>query len=120
MSATPARTRRGIFGRELGHGMRVPRGYRLAWYEPARRVGVYFPAPLHWLARLAREFLWRAGLAWRAPARERHDVFEMQRRHHERQRLADEFARGYLSGWQECFEDWVTALERVTGDSWKQ
>ena len=29
----------------------IPRGWQMAWYEPRRRIGVYYPAPLHWLLR---------------------------------------------------------------------
>ena len=79
-----------------GHGARIPRGWRMAWYEPRRRVGVYFPAPLHWLLRGLREIFYRVRMAWRAPGIERAQVFEMQRAHQARQRLADEYARGYM------------------------
>jgi hypothetical protein len=107
---------RGLVRCELGHGMEPRRGWRLAWYEPRRRVGVFFPAPLHWMARAARELAWRLRLAWRAPTRERHDVFDLQRVHRERQKLAEEYARGYMQGWQECFDAWVETMDTVSGD----
>ena len=97
--------------RELGPGGRVPRGFRMAWYEPRRRVGIYVPAPLHWALRVLREFAYRLRLALRAPAIERKQFFDMQRIHSERQRLADEYARGYLSGWRECFRACLEAVE---------
>jgi len=100
-----------VLGREVGHGGRIPRGFQMAWYEPRRRVGVYFPSPLHWILRALREFAYRLRVALQAPALERADVFAMQRMHRERQRLAEEYARGYLSGWRECFESCMAAVE---------
>jgi len=99
--------------REAGHEGTVPRGWQMAWYEPRRRVGVYYPPPLHWILRELRELRYRLHIALRAPSIERADVIEMQREHHERQRLADEYARGYLAGWRECFH---TCLEAVEGE----
>ena len=99
------------FCREVGHGGIVPRGFQMAWYEPRRRVGVYFPAPLHWAIRALREFRYRLRVALRAPAIEQAEVFEMQRTHRERHRLAEEYAHGYLTGWQECFETCLAAVE---------
>lgn len=111
--------KRGIIRCELGHGAEPPRGWRLAWYEPRKRVGVFYPAPLHLLARVWREFKWRFGVAWRAPTRERHDVFDLQRSQREKQKLAAEFARGYLRGWEECIEAWAEAANIVSQDAWR-
>ncbi|MGB9336624.1 MAG: hypothetical protein WCB14_16570 [Candidatus Acidiferrales bacterium] len=82
----------------------------MAWYEPRRRVAVYFPIPLHWMARLARELGWRWQVAWNALPQERHESCEMQRVFCDRQRLAEEYARGYLDGWEECFDAWTRAM----------
>ncbi|MBZ5696780.1 MAG: hypothetical protein LAN36_15650 [Acidobacteriia bacterium] len=97
--------------KEAGHGGCIPRGWRMAWYEPRRRVGVYYPAPLHRVMRAAREFVYRIHVAACAPTIERAQVFEMQRAHADRQRLADEYARGYLIGWRECFRAALEAVE---------
>jgi hypothetical protein len=97
--------------KEVTHGGVIPRGWQLAWYEPRRRVGVYYPAPLHWILRVTRELLHRARLAVRAPGIEHEEVFQMQRLHKERERMAEEYARGYLSGWRECFQTCLTAVE---------
>lgn len=97
--------------REVGHGGIVPAGWRMAWYEPKRRVGIYFPRPLHWILRGLRELVYRAQVAWRAPRMERAEFFEMQRTHRERQRLAEEYARGYLNGWRECFQACLEVVE---------
>jgi len=96
---------------EAGHGAVVPRGWQMAWYEPQRRVGIYYPAPLHWIVRLLRESAYRLRVALRAPRRELADTLAMSRAHDERQRLADEYARGYLAGWHECFHTCLEAVE---------
>ncbi len=107
--------------KEVGHGGRIPSGWRLAWYEPRRRVGVYFPAPLHWACRAVRELVYRVRLATSAPAIECAQVFELQRAHRKRQDLAEEYARGYMAGWHECFDACLVAVEDEltrTGDAW--
>lgn len=101
--------------REAGHGGSVPRGWRMAWYEPRRRVGVYYPAPLHWILGTLRELRYRARLALYAPPVACAQFFEMQRTHRERQQMADEYARGYLAGWRECF---YACLEAVQQELW--
>jgi hypothetical protein len=103
--------------RELPEGARQPRGWRLAWHEHGRRVGIYLPMPLHWLAWLTRELRYRISLAWEAPSRERKEFYDRERIHRERQRLAEEFARGYLAGWQECFLACKEAMQEEFG-SW--
>ena len=110
------------FRREAGHGGVVARGWRMAWYEPQRRVGVYFPAPLHRVLRLAREIVYRVRVAMRAPSLEIAQVFEMQRTYRERQHLADEYARGYLVGWRECLDTCLEAVDAEiggAGDVWE-
>ena len=103
--------------REAGHGGVVPRGWQMAWYEPRRRVGVYYPAPLHWILRAWREWRYRAELAVCAPSIECAQFFEMQRTHRERQQMAEEYARGYLAGWRECFHACLEAVqEELAGD----
>jgi hypothetical protein len=107
--------------REVSHGGSIPRGWQMAWYEPRRRVGVYYPAPLHLMLRALREIVHRVRMAVRAPGIERAEVFQMQRTHHERQRLAEEYARGYMAGWGECFQTCLSAVEEEIGrvdDSW--
>jgi hypothetical protein len=97
--------------REIGQGRRIPRGWCMAWYEPRRRVGVYYPPPLHWVLRKLREFRYRLRLAFRAPEPECAQIFEMQRAYRDRQRLADEYARGYMTGWRECFQTCLATVE---------
>ena len=80
--------------REAGHGAFIPRGWQMAWYEPRRRVGVYYPAPLHWILRTLRELSYRVRIAVRAPAIEHLQVVELQHSHRDRQRLADDMRPG--------------------------
>ena len=113
---------RAALRREVGHGGRVPTGWRMAWYEPRRRVGVYYPPPLHWLLRGAREIFHRIRTAVLSPGIECLQIFEMQRTHRERERLADEYARGYLAGWRECFHTCLAAVEEElerSGNAWE-
>jgi len=97
--------------REVGHGGAAPRGWQMAWYEPKRRIGVYYPAPLNWVVRGLREFSYRLRIALCAPRMEQAQVFEMQRTHRERVRLAEEYANGYMAGWRECFRTCLEAVE---------
>lgn len=97
--------------REVSHGGKIPRGWGLAWYEPRRRVGIYFPAPLHWLTRLVRGCIYRIRVALRGPGREGAQIFEMQREHQHRLRLSEEYANGYMAGWQECYAVCVEAMQ---------
>ena len=107
--------------KEVSHGGVVPRGWQMAWYEPRRRIGVYCPAPLHWLLRGVREVVHRVRAAVRAPGIERAEVFQMQRAQRERERLAEEYARGYMAGWRECFQTCLSAVEEEIArvdDTW--
>lgn len=104
--------------REIVRGARIPRGWRIAWYEPKRRVGVYSPAPLHWILRVGREAVHRIRHAIAAPAIEHAEAVEMERRHGERQRLSEEYSRGYLTAWRDCVRVCQAAVEDefVTAD----
>ena len=50
-------------------------------------------------------------MALNAPSIERADIFDLARSHRERQKLAEEYSRGYLKGWRECFGACVQAVE---------
>jgi hypothetical protein len=41
----------------------------------------------------------------------------MQRALRERQVVAEEYARGYLEGWEECFDAWTRAM-RCDPEEW--
>lgn len=97
--------------KELSHGAVAPRGWRMAWYEPRRRVGIYYPAAFSWIMRALRELKYRIRIAWQAPRIEAAQFFAMQRANEQRQRFADEYARGYMMGWRECFDTCVDAIQ---------
>ncbi|MGC2422531.1 MAG: hypothetical protein WA405_12880 [Candidatus Acidiferrales bacterium] len=98
-------------GREMGHGGWIPRGWKMAWYDPCHRAGVYYPVPLHWVVRALREFNYRLRIALRAPVMECRQVFEMQRKQREQQRAAEQYTRGYLAGWHKCFAMCLEEME---------
>ena len=107
--------------REVPQGEVVPSGWRMAWYEPHRQVGVS-AMPLHWVGRMLREFRHRVNVAVTAPTIERVQVFELQRAHRDRERLAEEYSKGYMAGWRECFEACLQAVEDEITDAdelWK-
>jgi hypothetical protein len=87
----------------------------MAWYEPNRRIGVYYPPPLHWMLRILRELVYRVRIAVRAPSIERSELVAIQRGDCERQRFADEYASGYLAGWRECFQTCLEAVQEEVG-----
>jgi hypothetical protein len=39
------------------------------------------------------------------------EFFQMQSRYREQQKIAEEYARGYLAGWRECFHSCLAAVE---------
>jgi hypothetical protein len=110
------------FWKEVPQGAAVPSGWRMAWYEPRRQVGVYTAMPLHWIARMLREFRYRVSVAITAPRIEQDQAFQLQRTHRDRERLAEEYSKGYLAGWRECFEACLQAVEEEITDAdelWK-
>jgi len=60
--------------------------------------------------------------AVRAPGIECAEVFQMQRVHRKRELLAEEYARGYMAGWRECFQTCLSAVEEEIShvdDGWE-
>lgn len=98
--------------REATDGTSVPYGWRIAWHEPARGTSVYYPIPLHWFVRVIREFAYRLRVALRAPRIEDAERLAVQHTDRDKQRFADEYARGYLAGWRECFQTCLEAVEQ--------
>jgi hypothetical protein len=97
--------------REVAQGGRVPRGWRMAWYEPKRRSAVYSPILLHWVLRFAHEFAYRMHRAMAARTVEQEEIAEMQKNLAERQQLAEEYSRGYLNGWRDCMDGCLAVVE---------
>lgn len=102
---------RRMLRRDIPHGGSAPAGWRMAWYEPKRRIAVYGPIPLHWVLRFGRELFSRLRESIGAPAIERAEIAEMQIKNEQQKRLAEEYSRGYLNGWRECFHACLTTIE---------
>ena len=107
------------FRRDWSLGSTRRPGWRLAWYEPRRQAGVYLPIPFHWIARGIREIGYRLKVAWSAPRLEVREYQEATRNFRDRERMAEEFARGYLCGWRECFDACKEAMSvEVAKSNW--
>ena len=107
--------------KEVARDGKAPRGWQLAWFDQCRAVRVYYPVPLHYFLRALREISYRVRLALGAPGVETAQILHRERIHAERQRFADEYARGYLAGWHECFDTCMQAVEEEgsnTGELW--
>ncbi|HTS10607.1 MAG TPA: hypothetical protein VMH00_00685 [Candidatus Limnocylindrales bacterium] len=63
-----------------------------------------------WIVRLVRNLSYRVRLAATAPTLEQVETRELELRNQRSLQLAEEYSRGYMAGWQECFE---TCLETV-------
>ena len=68
-----------------------------------------------WVVRGWREVACRAGEALRAPGLGRPQAANDECAYVEQRRLSEEYARGYLCGWHECFEACVEAIEEEIG-----
>jgi len=89
----------------------------MAWFDPCRGVAVYYPLPLHYFLRALREILYRVRLAFCSHTIEEAQTLKNHRTHSERQRLADEYAHGYLAGWNECFDTCMQAVEEEVSNA---
>ncbi len=79
--------------------------------ERARRLMAGCGAVVEWLDRARREVAWRIGLAVHAPSVEWQRAAEARRIYLEQRRLSEEYARGYLCAWRECFDACMEAIE---------
>jgi hypothetical protein len=89
--------------------------WRVEWRAWARRVASAARATVELIRRGWREFTRRAGLALNAPSLERQQMADADRTYLVRKRLTEEYSRGYLCGWQECFETCMQAIEDEIG-----
>ena len=89
----------------------------MAWFDQGRGVEVHYPVPLHYFLRALREISYRVRVALRAPRIEIAQILQADRSHVERQRFADEYARGYLAGWHECFDTCMQAVEEEVSNA---
>lgn len=65
----------------------------------------------NWVDRLAAEVVHRCRIALFAPTIQRTLAIERERAHAEREKLAEEYAHGYLDGWHECYATCLEAVE---------
>lgn len=68
------------------------------------------------VGRLIREFAYRCQLVLRAPSLEQLAKNDQQRRYAEQERLAEEYAHGYLEGWQECYSACIEAVGKTVSE----
>ena len=105
----------GGWRKELARDTKMPPNYELAWMDWSRGVAVCYPWPMNWLARQWHGFVWRitrASCAFRGLGPEEQHVADAQRIYRQRQILAEEFAEGYLTGWQECLDACIETIEQ--------
>ncbi len=103
---------------DLPRGRHIPLGYGLAWVDMSRWVAVCVPWPLNLIARWWRAGNWRVRRVARALAGLGIDaqfVADSQRIYREEQALAEQYAAGYLSGWEECFDACLEAVQEELG-----
>lgn len=84
-------------------------------YGRTGRVAAWLQIWRAWVVRGWREIAWRAGVALRAPSLARQQAADEERAYLEEKSLSEEYARGYLCGWHECFEACVEAIEDEIG-----
>jgi len=80
---------------------------------PGREVCTSKPSstPRSLIGRLTREVTYRWRLLWEAPSAARAYEMNSKTKYAERQRLVEEYARGYLEGWHECYAACLDAVE---------
>ena len=107
--------------REVASHGRPSSGWRAAAHKSDRQPETHRRGPLQWAVLVVRELLYRVRLAIEAPPVDVAEGRESERINRDRHLLAEEYSRGYMAGWRECFE---TCLETVedeiarTGDVW--
>ena len=69
-----------------------------------------------WFERFAAEIAHRCRLALFAPTIQRSLAIERQRAQAEREKMAEEYARGYLDGWHECYSACLEAVEESVAE----
>ncbi len=92
----------------------VPK-WRDPWRAWARRAASAVRATIELICRGWRELTRRADLALNAPSLEYQQIADADFAHLVPKRLTEEYARGYLCGWQECFETCMQAIEDEIG-----
>jgi hypothetical protein len=73
---------------------------------------------LGWLAAVGRTVISGGLSIFRKKRRAKTVVDEVEREHLRRLEFAEEFARGYLAGWKECFRACQEAIEEGSDGGW--
>lgn len=89
--------------------------WRVEWRARARRAVSAVRTTIELICRGWRELTRRTGLALNAPSLEWQRAADERRAYLVRKRLTEEYSRGYLCGWQECFETCMQAIEDEIG-----
>ncbi len=84
-------------------------------YGRADRMAAWLRMWRGWVVRGWREVAWHASVALRTPGLARQQAANEERAYLEKKKLSEEYARGYLCGWHECFEACVEAIEEEIG-----
>lgn len=92
----------------------VPK-WRDPWLAWVRRAASAVRATIESICRGWRELTRRADLALNAPSLEHQQIADADFARLVRNRPTEEYARGYLCGWQECFEMCMQAIEDEIG-----
>lgn len=74
-----------------------------------------------WLRRTLNEVFYRFHIVMFAHTQVRAEELERERAYAERNRLAEEYAEGYLAGWHECYAACLNAVEEeiaTTDEIW--
>lgn len=66
----------------------------------------------HWIKRCVDEVGYRLHLVFFAPTLKRSAEITRRREHREKCRIAEEYSKGYLAGWHECYGACLEAVEQ--------
>lgn len=69
-----------------------------------------------WTAWLVREIVNRCRLALFSPTFEKYLELQSKWKDQHQQRMAEEYAKGYLDGWHECYAACLDAVEHPVGE----
>jgi hypothetical protein len=69
-----------------------------------------------WTARLVREIVNRCRLVLFSPTFGKYLEIQSKWKDQQQQRMAEEYAKGYLDGWHECYAACLDAVEHPVGE----
>lgn len=92
------------------------RNWRLIRRIPVR-TRIPLAGPLQWLARLVSDLKYRFRAVLTMPRLEDARFQELKRAEQDRLRLAHEYSQGYITGWRECFDACIEAVQDEFGST---